>query len=67
MVFVRKNPTKTIGFLDDLVLKAQTYVACSRAQGKLVSLLSFNTFLGAGHRAFEYFYRTPQAHVVNVK
>jgi len=65
--FVRKNPAKTIGFLDDLVLKAQTYVACSRAQGKLVALMSFNTFLGAGHRAFEYLYRTPQAHVVNVK
>lgn len=63
--FVRKNPAKTIGFLDDLILKAQTYVACSRAQGKLVVLLSFNTFLGAGHRAFEYLSQTPKAYVVD--
>lgn len=63
--FVRKNPEKTIGFLDDLILKAQTYVACSRAQGKLVVLLSFDTFLGAGHRAFEYLCQTPKAYVTD--
>jgi len=62
--FVRNNPQKIIGFLDDLILKAQTYVACSRAQGKLVVLLSFDTFLGGGHRAFEYLYQTPKAYVV---
>lgn len=62
--FVRKNPERMIGFLDDLILKAQTYVACSRAQGKLVVLLSFDTFLGAGHRAFEYLCQIPEAHVV---
>lgn len=61
--FVRKNPQKTIGFLDDLILKAQTYVACSRAQGKLVVLLSFETFLGGGHRAFEYLCQTPKAYM----
>ena len=54
-----------IGFLDDLILKAQTYVACSRAQGKLVVLLSFDTFLGGGHTAFEYLRQTPKAHVVD--
>jgi len=62
--FVRKNPQKAIGFLDDLILKAQTYVACSRAQGKLVVLLSFGTFLGGGHRAFEYLCQTREAHMV---
>ncbi len=62
--FVRKNPQRTIGFLDDLILKAQTYVACSRAQGKLVVLFSFDTFLGVGHRAFEYLYQTPEAYIV---
>jgi len=62
--FVRKNPQKTIGFLDDLILKAQTYVACSRAQGKLVVLLSFDTFLGGGHRAFEYLRQTPKAYIM---
>ncbi|GEM_PF-6561404 len=62
--FVRKNPGKTIGFLDDLILKAQTYVACSRAQGKLVVLLSLDTFLGAGHRTFEYLCQTPKAYIV---
>lgn len=62
--FVRRNPQRTIGFLDDLILKAQTYVACSRAQSKLVVLFSFDTFLGAGHRAFEHLYRTSGAHIV---
>jgi ATP-dependent exoDNAse (exonuclease V) alpha subunit len=62
--FVRRNPQRTIGFLDDLILKAQTYVACSRAQGKLVVLFSFDTFLGAGHTAFEYLYQTPGAYIV---
>ena len=62
--FVRKNPMKAIGFLDDLILKAQTYVGCSRAQGKLVVLLSFGTFLGGGHRTFEYLRQTQKAHVV---
>jgi hypothetical protein len=62
--FVRNNPQKIIGFLDDLILKAQTYVACSRAQGKLVVLLSFETFLGGGHRAFEYLCQTAKAYVV---
>lgn len=50
--FTRKNPLGWIGFLAEL--RAQTYVACSRAQAKLIILLSFSTFLGHGHRDFEF-------------
>ncbi len=50
--FVRKNPGKWIGFLEDPQLHAQTYVACSRAMGKLVILLSRSTF--QGHRDFDF-------------
>ncbi len=50
--FVRKNPGKWIGFLGDPELRSQTYVACSRAMGKLVILLSRGTF--GGHRDFDY-------------
>ena len=43
---VRKNPERRIGFLEDEKLRAQVYVACSRAQGKLVLLMSRETFGG---------------------
>jgi len=43
---VRKNPERRIGFLEDEKLRAQVYVACSRAQGKLVLLMSQKTFGG---------------------
>ena len=44
--FARKNPIQTIGFLAEPELRAQTYVACSRAMAKLVLLFSFSTFQG---------------------
>ncbi len=50
--FVRKNPGNWIGFLGDPELRSQTYVACSRAMGKLVILLSRGTF--EGHRDFDF-------------
>jgi hypothetical protein len=43
---VRNNPSRRIGFLEDERLRAQVYVACSRAQAKLVVLMSRNTFGG---------------------
>jgi ATP-dependent exoDNAse (exonuclease V) alpha subunit len=43
---VRNNPARKIGFLEDEKLRAQVYVACSRAMAKLVVLLSKNTFGG---------------------
>jgi len=52
--FTRKNLMGWIGFLKEPELRAQTYVACSRAMAKLIILLSFSTFLGHGHRDFEY-------------
>jgi hypothetical protein len=53
---VRNNPTGFIGFLDKSDVKAQTYVACSRAQAKLIVLLSYSTFLGHAHADFEALY-----------
>jgi hypothetical protein len=52
--FTRKNPQGWIGFLKEAELRAQTYVGCSRAKAKLIILLSFSTFLGHGHRDFEF-------------
>jgi hypothetical protein len=43
---VRNNPGRRIGFLEDEKLRAQVYVACSRAQAKLIVLMSRNTFGG---------------------
>lgn len=56
--FVRSNPQGFIGFLDEAELKAQTYVACSRAKAKLIVILSFETFFGKGHRDFDYLNET---------
>lgn len=52
--FTRKNPRGRIGFLKEPELRAQTYVACSRAMAKLIILFSFSTFLGHGYRDFEF-------------
>lgn len=52
--FTRKNPMGWIGFLEKPELRAQTYVACSRAMAKLIILLSFSTFFGHGYRDFEF-------------
>jgi hypothetical protein len=43
---VRRNRLRRIGFLEDEKLRAQVYVACSRAQAKLVVLMSEATFGG---------------------
>jgi len=53
---VRNNTTGFIGFLEKSEVKAQTYVACSRAQAKLIVLLSYKTFLGHAHADFEALY-----------
>jgi len=55
--FARKNPHGWIGFLGeggfgDVGMRAQTYVACSRAMAKLVVLFSFSTF--RGYRDYDY-------------
>lgn len=60
--FVRKNPQGFIGFLEDLRLRAQVYVACSRAQAKLIVLLSRKTFIGRGHLIFEALCNTREAY-----
>lgn len=52
--FTRKNASGNIGFLNREELRAQTYVACSRAQVKLVILMSISTFIGHGYKDFEY-------------
>jgi len=57
--FVRSNPSRFIGFLDDGQLTEQVYVGCSRAQAKLVILLSFHTFFEGGHQMFRALERTP--------
>jgi len=47
----RKNDTQSIGFLGEPDLRAQAYVACSRAKAKLILLFSFSTF--RGHREYD--------------
>lgn len=65
--FVRNNPGNFIGFLGEPKLRAQAYVGCSRAQGKLVILLSHKCFGGRGYRDFDYLCRTKTAHHVEVR
>lgn len=56
--FTRKNLGRRIGFLGEegifgeVGMRAQTYVACSRAQAKLIILLSYKTF--KGHRDYGF-------------
>jgi hypothetical protein len=59
--FVRSNPEGFIGFLEESELKAQTYVACSRAEAKLIVVLSFQTFFGKSHKDFDYLNETKTA------
>ena len=64
--FARKNPLGWIGFLGDPELRAQTYVACSRAMAKLIILFSFNTF--RGHRDYDFLLeRCSNAVIVNAE
>ena len=66
--FVRNNQKGRIGFLGggtDFHMKEQTYVGCSRAKGKLILLLSFDTFLGHGFTEFEALVRTKGVHIVD--
>ncbi len=69
--FVRNNDYGNIGFLGGSdydaseAMKEQTYVACSRAQAKLILLMSFRTFLNHGHREFEELYNTKNAHIIS--
>lgn len=62
--FVRDNPAGWVGFLQEPELRAQTYVACSRAQAKLIVLMSFRTFLNRGHRDFDSLHQTETAHIM---
>lgn len=64
--FARKNPYRWIGFLGEPELRAQTYVACSRAMAKLIILFSFSTF--RGHRDYDYLLdRCSNAVIVNAE
>jgi len=64
--FTRKNPRGWIGFLKEPELRAQTYVACSRAMAKLIILFSFSTFLGHGYRDFEFLWDRCEDHALIV-
>jgi len=75
--FTRKNMGGRIGFLGEVFegggasgevgMRAQTYVACSRAQAKLIILLSFRTF--GGHRDYDFLLKkaADNALIVNAK
>jgi hypothetical protein len=66
--FVWNNPSGFVGFLEDFRLRAQTYVACSRAQAKLVVLMSKRCFVDVGgHVDFIALYNTPTAHHVEAR
>ena len=57
--FVRNNPAREVGFLDvpsDPSLSGQSYVAVSRAKGKMIVLISESTF--STHPVFEAFMDT---------
>jgi hypothetical protein len=57
---VRNNPDRRRGFLSDDIMKAQIYVAVSRAQAKLVVLAAYErTF--EGHRDVDALWETPGA------
>lgn len=65
--FVRNNDGGYVGFLgSENEFKEQTYVACSRAQGKLIILMSFRTFLDKGHTEFEALAKTKSAHIAEL-
>jgi superfamily I DNA and/or RNA helicase len=57
---VRSNDDRRLGFLGDEILKAQLYVAVSRAQAKLVVLAAYKrTF--EGHKDVDALWETPGA------
>ncbi len=63
--FVWNNPNGFIGFLEDFRLRSQIYVACSRAQAKLVVLMSRRCFVDVGgHADFIELFNTRNAHHV---
>lgn len=57
--FVRNNPTQWVGFLEEGRLPTIAYVAVSRAQAKLVVLLSERTFVEGGKPLFKALWNTP--------
>jgi hypothetical protein len=66
--FVWNNPNGFIGFLEDMRLRAQTYVACSRAQAKLVVLMSRRCFVDVGgHADFIELFNTRNAYHVEAR
>lgn len=65
--FVRSNLNRFVGFLHESMLQQQVYVGCSRAQAKLVVLMSFDTFVEGRHGMFVALHDTPQAVRVEAK
>jgi hypothetical protein len=65
--FVRSNLNKFVGFLHESMLHQQVYVGCSRAQAKLIVLMSFDTFVEGMHGMFVALYNTPKAVKVEAK
>jgi len=65
--FVRSNEQRFVGFLEDGLLAEQVYVGCSRAQAKLIVLMSFDTFIGGGHRMFQALGRAPSARILSAR
>ena len=69
--FTRKNAGGRIGFLGeegiagDIGMRAQTYVACSRPQAKLIILLSLKTF--RGHTDYRYLLKKADDNALIVK
>ena len=59
--FVRSNPSRFVGFLHESMLHQQAYVGCSRAQAKLIVLMSFDTFVEGMHGMFVALHNTPRA------
>jgi hypothetical protein len=59
--FVRSNPARFVGFLHESMLHQQAYVGCSRAQAKLIVLMSFDTFVEGMHGMFVALHDTPEA------
>jgi len=64
--FVWNHPDGFIGFLREPELQPHTYVGCSRAQGKLIILLSRDCFIGRGHRDFDFLFQTRNAHIIRL-
>ena len=65
--FARNNDMGSIGFMGEAenALREQVYVGCSRAEAKLILLLSFKTFLNHGHTQFESLIKTKDAYIID--